>query len=152
MAINGNLYDWESIEVQLPSGLAVGVTEISYNDERGIEARYGKGSIPRGYGRKNYKASGNMSLDKDEAERLRSNLGGGFFTKSPFTIIVSYANHDQPVITDTLPDCMITKTDTGGKQEDDNTGVTKLDFIILSPIKWNDVAAYADGRDGAAGA
>lgn len=151
MAINGNLYDWESIEIQLPNGLAVGATEISYSDERGIEARYGKGSIPRGYGRKNYKASGSMSLDKDEAERARRVLGGGFFTTNPFPVIVSYANHDQPTITDTLPDCMITKTDTGAKQEDDNTGVIKLDFIILSPIKWNGVAAYADGRDGATG-
>ena len=151
MAINGNYYDWESIEIQLPNGIAVGATEISYNDERGIEARYGKGAIPRGYGRKNYKAAGNMSLDKDEAERLRSALGGGFFTKSPFPIIVSYANHDQPTVTDTLPDCMITKTDTSAKQEDDNVGVVKLDFAILSPIKWDGADAYADGRDGAAG-
>lgn len=150
MSINGNMYDWESVEIQLPSGVAVGVTDISYNDERGIEARYGKGSIPRAYGRKNYKASGNMTLDRDEAERLRTNLGG-YYTKTPFPVTVSYANHDQATITDTLPDCMITKADTSAKQEEDNTGVVKLDFIILSPIKWNGVAAYADGRDGAAG-
>ena len=83
-----------------------------------------------------------MSLDKDESERLRSSLGGSFFTKTPFPIIVSYANHDQPTLTDTLPDCMITKTDTSAKQDDDNTGALKLDFTVLSPIKWGGMSAY----------
>ncbi|MBW2596986.1 MAG: hypothetical protein JRC93_13675 [Deltaproteobacteria bacterium] len=135
MAINGNFYDWESIELQLPNGIAVGATEISYNDERGIEA-------PRGYGRKNYKASGNMSLDKDEFERLRKNLGGSVYGKTPFPVIVSYANDDMEPIIDTLPDCMITKADTSAKQDDDNAGAVKLDFEVLSPIKWNGVNAY----------
>ena len=142
MPINGNYYDWESVEIQLPSGTAVGITEISYQDERGIEARYGKGAIPRGYGRKNYKASGSMTLDKDEAARLRTSLGGSVYTKAPFTIVAAYANHDQPTLTDTLPDVMITKADTSAKQEDDNAGAEKFDFVVLSPIKWNGTAAY----------
>jgi hypothetical protein len=149
--INGNQYDWESVEI-LVAGITVpGMTEISYSDERGIEPRYGKGSIPRGYGRKNYKASGNGTLDKDEAERLRVALGGSFYSKKPFNIAVSYANHDQPTITDSLHDVMITKADTSTKQEDDNTGAIKIDFVIMSPIKWNGEDAYAAGRDGAKG-
>jgi hypothetical protein len=143
MAINGNYYDWESIEIQLqPSGVAIGITEISYDDERPVEARYGKGAIPRGFGRKNYKASGSMVLDKDEAENLRAGLGGSFYNNNPFPIIVSYANPDRPTITDKLPDCMITKADTGAKQDDENVGAVTLDFIILSPIEWNGSAAY----------
>ncbi|WP_321495632.1 hypothetical protein [uncultured Desulfobacter sp.] len=143
MPINGNYYDWESVEIQLNSGgAAIGVTEISYADERSIEARYGKGGVPRGYGRKNYKASGSMTLDKDEAERLRKALGGSFYKASPFPIIVSYANTDQDTVTDKLPDCLITKADTSAKQEDDNAGTVKFDFEILSPINWNGVAAY----------
>lgn len=151
MAINGNMYDWESVEIQLPNGVAVGMTEINYSDERGIEARYGKGSIPRGYGRKNYKASGSGTLDKDEFERLRVGLGGSVYTKTPFVIIVSYANHDQDTVTDTLRDVMVTKADTSGKQDEDNVGAVKLDFGLLSPIEWNGDAAYKEGRDGAAG-
>ncbi|PKN25166.1 MAG: hypothetical protein CVU64_20495 [Deltaproteobacteria bacterium HGW-Deltaproteobacteria-21] len=142
MPINGNYYDWESIEIRLPQGTAVGLTEISYNDERGIEPRYGKGAVPRGYGRKNYKASGNATLDKDEFERLRSNLGGTVYAKQPFDIVVAYANDDQPSVTDTLKGVKITKTDTGAKQEDDNAGVVKIDFVILEPIEWGGVAAY----------
>ncbi|MDY0348767.1 MAG: hypothetical protein RBR13_08050 [Tenuifilaceae bacterium] len=142
MPVNGNLYDWESVEIMLPGGLAIGVTEISYNDERAIEARYGKGATPRGWGRKNYKAAGSMSLDRDEFERLRAALGGSVYKAKPFPIIAKYGNDDQPVVVDTLPDCMVTKQDTSGKQEDDNTGAVKLDFVILSPIKWNDKSAY----------
>lgn len=140
MAINGILYDWESVEVQLPSGVAVGITDISYNDERGVEPRYGKGSKPRGVGRKNYKGSGSLTLDKDEYERLREALGGSAY-KATFDVVASYANDDQPAVTDTLPDCMISKQDTSAKQDDDNAGSMKLDFTILSPIKWNGVAA-----------
>ena len=142
MAINGNYYDWDSVEIQLPNGVSIGITEISYNDERGIEERYGKGSVPRGYGRKNYKAAGSMSFDKDEAERLREAIGGSFYKADPFAVVVSYANDDQEIITDTLPDCKITKVDTSAKQDDDNAGAVKIDFKILSPIKWNTVEAY----------
>lgn len=143
MPINGNLYDWESAEIQLSSvGATIGITELNYSDERPVEARYGKGAIPRGYGRKNYKASGSMTLDKDEAERLREALGGSFYQTGPFPIIASYGNDDQPTVTDKLPDCMITKADTSTKQDDDNTGAVKFDFTILSPIEWNGTPAY----------
>lgn len=142
MAINGNQFDWESIEIQLPSGVAVGVTEIGYSDERGIEARYGKGGKPRGYGRKNYKAEGNMTMDRDEFERLRKALGGSVYKGAPFNIVVSYANDDQETITDSLKDVKITKEDTSGKQDDDNAGAVKVDFTILSPIEWGGEPAY----------
>lgn len=141
MAINGKQYDWESTEIQLPNGTAIGIENISYDDERPIDARYGKGSVPRGYGRKNYKASGSMELDLDEAERLREAQGGSEYTGKPFPIVVSYGNDDQPTVTDTLPDVMIVKKGSGAKQGDSNVGMRKYDFEILSPIKWGGTAA-----------
>lgn len=142
MAINGNKYDWESITIQLPHGAAVDITEINYSDEKGIEEHYGKGGIPRGYGRKNYKASGNISLDMEEFEALRTGLGGSLYSAKPCQITVSYANDDMDTVTDTLPDVKFTKTDTGAKQGESKVGAKKLDFVILSPIKWNDTDAY----------
>lgn len=140
--INGQLYDWEDVEIKLPSGTAAAVTEISYNDEKSIEARYGKGSKPRGYGRKNYKASGSMTMDRDEFESLKKALGGSVY-KKPLNIVVSYGADDLPTVTDTLPDVVITKIDSSNtKQDSDNAGQMKLDFTILSPIKWGDQAAY----------
>ncbi|AMK10851.1 hypothetical protein [Pseudodesulfovibrio indicus] len=141
MSVNGNLYDWESVEVQLPNGVAVGITSINYNDERPIEARYGKGNVPRGYGRKNYKASGSMELDRDEAEALREALGGSVYSGEPFQIVVSYGNNDMPTVTDTLPKVKITKQDSGASQDDDNAGAVKYDLNIIAPIKWGGTPA-----------
>lgn len=141
MSVNGNLYDWASVEVQLPNGVAVGITSISYNDERPIEARYGKGNVPRGYGRKNYKASGSMELDRDEVEALREALGGSVYSGEPFQIVVSYGNDDMPTVTDTLPKVKITKQDSGASQDDDNAGAVKYDLNIIAPIKWGGTPA-----------
>ena len=142
MAINGKQYDWEDITIMLPNGVAVGITEINYSDERPVEPRYGRGAVPRGYGRKNYKATGSMTLDRDEASLLQAALGGSFYKGKPFPIVVSYANDDQAPVVDLLPDVKITKTDTSAKQDDDNAGQMKFDFVILSPIKWNGIDAY----------
>lgn len=141
MAVNGNTYDWESVSIQLPQGIAVSIEEISYNDERQVEAIYGKGSIPVKYGRKNYSASGSMSLDRDEFEALREEMGGSIYKGELFSIVVSYGDDGMPTITDTLPDVKITKQDTSGKQGEENVGKVKLDFKILSPIKWNGTSA-----------
>jgi len=142
MSINGNLYDWESVEIQLPNGTAVGVAEIGYSDEQSIEARYGKGSVPRGYGRGNYKASGSLTMDRDEYERYSKSVGGSVYKSDPVTIVVSYANDDQAPVTDTLSKVRITKVDTSSKQGEANASEMKLDFEILEPIRWNGVKAY----------
>jgi len=139
--INGNQYDWESIEVQLPGGVVVGITAIDYDDERPIEERYGKGSTPRGYGRKNYKASAKVELDLDEADRLLLALGGSYYTGSPFPIVVSYATDDLPTIVDILPACKIVKVSAANKQGDDNAGARKLDLKIIEPIQWGGMPA-----------
>lgn len=139
--INGQMYDWESIEVQLPGGTVAGITNIDYDDERPIEERYGKGSTPRGYGRKNYKASAKMELDLDEAERLQYALGGSVYDTQPFAVIVSYGDFGMPIVIDVLPACMIVKTSSGGKQGDDNVGARKYDLKILEPIQWGGVPA-----------
>lgn len=150
--INGNQYDWESITIEGPHGVLIGVTEIAYNDERPAEPRYGKGSTPRGYGRKNYKAAGSMTLDRDEAERLRLALGGSWYDGDPFPVVIAYANADQPTVTDVLPDCKVVKADTSGKQGDDNVGAVKFDLNVLSPIRWGGAAAVDEtggaGSDG----
>ncbi len=145
MAINGRQYDWEDISVMLPSGIAVGLTEIAYKDGQPVEVRYGRGSAPRGFGRKNYEASGSFTLDRDEWERLKKELAGsgigGIYDHVPFPVVVSYANEDMGTITDVLPDCKITSFDQSTSQGDDNASQMKCEFTILSPILWNGVPA-----------
>jgi len=139
--VNGNSYDWESVEIMLPSGLAVAVTDISYDDERPIEERYGRGSLPHGYGRGNYKASGKMTLDLEEATRLQLSLGGSVYDSPPFPIIVCYGTDGLPIITDTLPLVKIVKTSSGAKQGEANVGVREYDFTCIAPIVWGFVPA-----------
>ena len=136
MPINGNQYDWESMEIKLPHGVLIDITEIAYSDEKPIEEHYGKGSIPMGYGRKNYKASGSLNIGLKEFEALKNGLGGSLYKAEPVQIVVGYANDDQATVTDILPDVKFTKIDTSGKQGDDKVGARKLDFSILSPIRW----------------
>lgn len=146
MAINGRNYDWEDITVMLPSGEAVGITEIRYSDEQKIEARYGKGALPRGYGRGNYSASGSMVLDRDEWERLKGDLagGGGLYDHSPFTIVINYANNDMGNITDTLKSVKISRFDgAGGNQGSSNVSAIRCEFLVLEPILWNGTPAKA---------
>lgn len=149
MSINGKQYDWEDIHVVTLSGEQIGITEIKYTDGQSIEARYGRGAIPRGWGRGNYEASGSMVLDRDEWENLKkalvaSSSARDIFGHRPFPIIVSYANDDMGTIVDMLKDCKITKFDGGGaSQGDANASPITCEFTILSPIVWNGTPAKA---------
>ena len=147
MAINGKNYDWEDIHVITLTGEQLGITEIKYSDEQSVTARYGRGAVPRGYGRGNYEASGSMVLDRDEWEKLKLALvalsnTGGIYDHKPFPIVVSYANDDMGTVIDTLRDCKISKFDGGGgSQGDDNVSPITCEFTILSPILWNGIPA-----------
>ena len=147
MAINGKNYDWEDIHVVTLTGEQIGITEIKYSDEQSVTARYGRGAVPRGYGRGNYEASGSMVLDRDEWEKFKLELvgisgTGGIYDHAPFPIVVSYANDDMGTVIDTLRDCKISKFDGGGgSQGDDNVSPITCEFVILSPILWNGIPA-----------
>lgn len=144
MSVNGRNYDWEDLLVRLPHGESVALTEISYKDGQDIEPRYGRGAVSRGYGRKNYEASGSMTLDREEFDRLVKEItpmGGGIYDHKPFVTVVSYANTDMGTVVDTLAGCKITSIDTSGSQGNANVGAVKCELKILEPIKWNGVAA-----------
>jgi hypothetical protein len=150
MAINGKSYDWEDISVIFPDGVAAGITEIKYSDEQPVTAHYGKGAVPRAYGRGNYTASGSFVMDRDEWEKLKLALaalgGGGIYDHPPFVIVVSYAASDLPPVIDTLKACKITKFDGGGgAQGDDKVSAISCEFAILEPILWNSVPAKKSG-------
>ena len=69
LKVNGKAYDWGDVDLKIP-GLNIQVQEISYDDELEIEEVYGYGSKPRGYGTGNYKASGKLSMLRDDYDDL----------------------------------------------------------------------------------
>lgn len=137
MAINGNTHDWESIAITLPTGVVLEAQDIEYSDEKEIEEVYGKGGMPRAYGRGNYKASGKLTILRSELAPL---LGmGGTYEIPPLPIAVSYANDDQPVPQlDLLKDCKVTKRSFTAAQGDKAITVV-LEFQILGGIAMNGV-------------
>ncbi len=146
MAINGKNYDWEDVSVMMPHGVAAQITEIKYSDEQAVTARYGKGAIPRGYGRGNYSAIVSFTLDREEWEMLKVVLAatgkGAIYDHAPFPIVVNYANSDQIAVTDVLKKVKLTKFDGGGgSQGDDNVSPISCEGVVLEPIVWNGVPA-----------
>ena len=69
LKVNGKNYDWGDVDVKFP-GLVLQLQEISYDDELEMEESYGRGSSPRGYGTGNYKASGKVSMLRDDYDDL----------------------------------------------------------------------------------
>ncbi len=104
LKVNGKAYDWGDVDLKIP-GLAVQVQEISYDDEMDMEETYGRGSKPRGYGTGNYKASGKLSLLRDDYDDLLAycKAKGTPFYKMEFpSIIVAYANDGGRTVIDEL--------------------------------------------------
>lgn len=94
LKVNGKAYDWGDVDLKIP-GLNIQVQEISYDDELEIEEVYGSGSKPRGYGTGNYKASGKLSMLRDDYDDLLAyckQKGVPFYKMELPSIIVSYAN------------------------------------------------------------
>ena len=83
LKVNGKAYDWGDVDVKLP-GLVLEVQEISYDDELEQEEVYGKGNKPRGYGTGNYKASGKISLLRDDYDQLLVLYSFDSFKSDPY--------------------------------------------------------------------
>jgi hypothetical protein len=140
--INGKRYSWEDITVQMPHGVLVDIDSIEYSDEKEVEAVYGKGSNPVGYGTGNYSATGKATLLREEHDKFveyAKRRGKSLYKLPPFVITVSYANEDQPTSTDVLKGCKITKVSHSGSQGDKATKV-EYEFIILNGIWRNGLA------------
>lgn len=142
--INGKKYAWEDITIRLPHGTLVDVESIDYEDDPDLEAQYGAGRTPNGYSYGNYKASGKVSVKREEFDKMVEHAGdAGIYGLKPFPITVSYEREDGKVVTDTLPAVLFGKTSTGSKQGDKNVMVQR-DLLILEPIKYGGKAAIKE--------
>ncbi len=141
LRVNGKSYDWGDVDVKLP-GLVVEVQEISYDDEQEMEETYGKGSKPRGYGTGNYKASGKISLLRDDYDDFLAwckAKGVPFFGLEIPLIVVSYANKGDRTRIDELKNVKITKRANKAAQGDKSLTVD-LDLMIIGGVFQDGVA------------
>ncbi|MGL5956791.1 MAG: hypothetical protein ACRC0X_09400 [Brevinema sp.] len=141
--INGKQFDWGDITISLLPLTPVVFTakSISWDEELEAEAVYGKGRVPVGYGKGNWKASGKLEMLKSEFEALALIAPSGILNLDPriTTINVLYSNSFDsliPISANTLMGIRFTKLADSASQGDKELKVS-LDFLILGDIKRN---------------
>lgn len=140
LKINGKAYDWSDVSVKFP-GLNIQVKEISYDDERETEEVYGTGAMPRGYGTGNYKASGKVSMLRDDYDELLAYCRAkniAFYGIEIPNIVVSYANEGERTMIDELKRVKFVKRSNKVTQGDKSLSVD-IDLMILGGIIQNGV-------------
>ena len=154
--INGIRYDYSSLEINLgPSGLVTGITGINYEYELMPGEARGTAAQLIGRGRGQYKAKGDITLFSWEAQNLitaLANLAAGInkgFMEWPFDVKVDKGDAGQPVLTDFLRGCRITKGSNAFKN-DQNLLVEKFDLSIPYLLK-NGCAPFQPGGAGLQG-
>ena len=133
--VNGISYGWGDVDVKIP-GLNLIVQEISYDDEQEMEESYGKGNRPRGYGKGNYKASGKMSMHRDDFDDLLDYCKANdipFYGVEFPVVVVSYANAGGRTRIDELKRVVFTKRSHKAAQGDKTLSVD-IDLMIVGGI------------------
>lgn len=144
MAVNGRVYDWESITANMPHGPLVEIGSIEYSAELEKSLSYGRGSKARGYGVGKAKSEAKVSLKREEFNRLVEHArarGVPLLRLPPFPITVSYANEGDRTITDTIRGAVITKVGNQGSEGDSELKVD-LDLLVVNGIDYDGVSAY----------
>lgn len=135
LRVNGKNYDWGDVDVKFP-GLVLQLQEISYDDEQEMEESYGRGPKPRGYGTGNYKASGKMSMLRDDYDDLLDYCrarGLAFYGIMIPSIVVSYANDGGRTRIDELKKVKFSKRSSKAAQGDKKLTVD-IDLMIVGGI------------------
>lgn len=133
--VNGISYGWGDVDAKIP-GLDFVIQEISYDDEQDKEESYGRGNRPRGYGNGNYKASGKMSMHRDDYDDVLDFCkaqGRPFYGMEIPSMVVSYANPGGRTRSDELKRVVFTKRSHKAAQGDKTLSVD-IDFMIVGGI------------------
>lgn len=141
--INGKVYDWSSVTINVSGMENIEPTEISYDDEQELEAIYGRGGGIRGFGTGNVKNSVKLSMlreDFNEMCRVIKSKGYKNFYKYVIPkVVVSYADDGAATCTDTITNLRFSKRSFKTAQGDKSVKVD-LDGMAMK-IKINDLDA-----------
>jgi hypothetical protein len=142
--VNGNVYDFESLKLQLPTGKVILLESINWNDKKDDEVITGVNGLPVGIGRGEYSGECEIELGAYEYEQLNkyANDSGGFYNLPPVSIVAAYGHEGQDSITDKLS-VHFTERDFSAAKGDTNLKVTVKGALTAVPTR-NDVAAYKE--------
>ena len=127
--INGNKYDYSSIEIDIDGTLFTGVKEVSFT--QGLEPGEVRGTRAELIGRTRgeYSAEGSMVVYAEEYAEIIAALGDGFMEKS-FSVTMTYSDTNVPTQVNRLIGCRITNVEGGGSQGTDPLEVS-LDLSVF---------------------
>jgi hypothetical protein len=136
--INGILYSWANVTLQIFGAPLVGATKISYKTAQKKENQYGLGVDPigRGYGNKEYTASVDMYLD-DLKRIIQAAANRDILAIPPFDIQVTWASPSNRIqtLTDILRSCEFLENPVETSQGDTKSIVTLP--LIVGRIEYN---------------
>lgn len=144
--INGQMYDWSSVELGIAGMPIVSMTSIDYEDSQDVKKVFGKGRRAVGYAKGNLDASGKCSLHREAYELLEAavpviaaSLGRpgavSLYDLPPIPITVTYANKDKATIKDVLKNVKF-KSRKSSMSQNDEASEIEMDLEIDS-IAWN---------------
>lgn len=136
MLINGIEYSWSQAVFTVAGVVITGISEINYGDKRAKKDNYGAGSKPvsRSYG--SYEASGDISLQMSETERMTNVAPNRDLTQiGMFDITVTFAPQlGQSPVKHVLRGCEFTNNMRAMKQGDEKFDVKHE--LIVAEISW----------------
>jgi len=133
--INGEAYDWASIQVNILGNLVSGITSVNYEEKQEKVNNYGSGVEPVSRGRGKVEYTGKITLEEKEVRRILAALPAGKQLRHvpPFTITVSYLVGGK-VVTDKVKNCEFT-----GQKIDAKSGDTTVEQeleLVVAGIEW----------------
>lgn len=132
--VNGNRFDWSSVEIKFQGEIITGVKDVSYSHTLEPTKVYGTNAQPIGRTRGVYSADGSVTLYKSESKVLRQLLAGGGtngYGEVSFDIIVNYAENGEDPIVDELIGCRIK-----GEESSHSQGADPLEEKITLDIMF----------------
>ncbi len=139
--VNGNRFDYTSIEAIVSGVPYRGVKAVNYSDSLDKAKQYGTSARPLGKTRGKYDADASLEIFKEEAIVLRTALaalaGGDGWGEVDFTLVVAYAEAGQPVTVDTVQ-ASVQKCEDGHAQG--NEGLTEKWTLTVMEVKRNGLA------------
>lgn len=133
--INGTMYDWGSITVNIAGVPITGITGVEYSDEQEIEDSWGAGRYPVGRGKGRIKCTAKITLFMQEVIAIQKQaLNSRLQDIAPFDIVVVYLPDNGQLVTDVLKNCQF-KSNKRTWKEGDMKQEVDLELII-SHIIW----------------
>lgn len=143
VTINGQVYEFGSIQVLLPTGVVMVCQSITYKDKISGEVITDGRGLPIGYSHGEYSGDCDLEVSRNEYEKINkyAATAGGFYNTGPMSVTVTLAGLQKISQVDAFT-VKWTERELGGKKGDKEINVP-LKGMITSPIVSNGVPAFA---------